>query len=75
MPTLRNCKGQLAGYEFALLTIIIIYAGFATYKWATKPSESSVYQMGSKPTEFTPHCAPFSCCNDKVNAFMEDKKK
>lgn len=74
MARLSN-KGQLAGYEALLIIILLGVSGYVTYLWAHKPSDSIIYSSGSNPkvSEFTPHCSPFSCCNDKVEEFMDAK--
>ena len=59
-----NRKGQLAGYEFAIIILLIGYSVFITYKWATKPSEANVYQAESKPHVDDMHMAPFSCIRE-----------
>lgn len=59
-----NNKGQLAGWEAMIILILIVYAGFTTYKWASKPSEASVYQPDSKPHVEDFHMAPFSCVRE-----------
>lgn len=63
-------RGQLAGWEAVIILILIAYSGFITYKWATKPSEASVYQAESKPHIEEIHTAPFSCVREgKLNDF------
>ncbi len=59
-----NKKGQLAGWEAMIILILIVYAGYITYKWASKPSEANVYQAESKPHVEDVHMAPFSCVRD-----------
>ena len=72
-----NKNGQLAGYEALLIIILLGTSGYMFYLYANKPSEAQIYQDGSRPrvTGFTPHCGFLSCCNNKVDEFMEGKNE
>ncbi len=45
-----NNKGQLAGWEAVIILLLLAYAGFSTYLWATKQSQTVNNNKGSHPT-------------------------
>lgn len=71
---MRCNKGQMAMYEFLLILVLMGTAGWVFYLYAHKPSESQIYQSGSKPIvqqpEYTSH---FGCNNVKIDEFYEEK--
>ena len=44
-----NNRGQMAGYEALIIIVLLGAFGWMFYLYAHKPSESSIYQSGSKP--------------------------
>lgn len=67
-----NKKGQMAGYEALIIIVLLGTTGWVFYLYANKPSDSSIYQSGSKPfvqqPEYTSH---FGCNNVKVDNYTE----
>lgn len=43
-------KGQLAGWEAAIIIILFLGCGLLAYLWATKETEKNQYLSGSNPT-------------------------
>ena len=50
MFTLRNNKGQLAGWEAVIIIIVLAYAIFMTYLWGSKQNQKIVNGPDSRPT-------------------------
>lgn len=71
-----NNKGQTGAVEGIIIVVCVLVIGVLIWLLFKKPSESTYYQADSKPkvTDFSPRCAPFSCCNSKVMEYMESKK-
>lgn len=68
-----NNKGQLAGWEALIIITLLGYSAFITYKWATKQSESKVFEKGSNAHIIEPE-ARFGCTNVKIDEYMEEKR-
>lgn len=66
----------MAGYEALIIIILFASVGGVSWLLINKKSDATIYQKDSNPrvSEFTMHCSPFSCCNDKVDEFMEGLK-
>jgi hypothetical protein len=45
-----NNKGQMAATEAVIIIILILACGLLGWLWATKKTESNVYQKDSNPT-------------------------
>lgn len=72
-----NNKGQgLAGWEALIILVLMGACGWVFYLYAHKPSQSQIFQKGSKPTILETHyqSSPLSCVNVKAEEFMKDKK-
>lgn len=69
-----NRSGQMAGYEFLVIIILLAAAGWVFYLYAHKPSESQIYQSGSKPIVQQPaYTSHFGCLNVKIDEYYERK--
>jgi len=72
-----NNKGQLAGYEALIILVLLGASGWMFYLYAHKPSDSQIYQSGSKPkiTEFSPHPGFGGCVMESLteNWGQDDK--
>ena len=44
-----NNRGQLAGWEAVIIIILLAYAGFVTYLWASKTSQTNNFLKDSNP--------------------------
>ena len=69
---LINNKGQMAGYEALIIICLLSYSVFITYKWATKQTETKVFQKGSNARIFEPQ-PHFGCSNVKIEEYYEGK--
>lgn len=67
-----NNKGQLAAWEAIIIVSLLGYSVFITYKWATKQTETKVFQKGSNARLIEPQ-AHLGCVNLKVEEYMEGK--
>lgn len=61
---LQQRKGQLAGWEAVIILVLIGYSAFMTYKWASKQTQTQVFNEGSKPYIPQIKTAPFSCVRE-----------
>lgn len=69
-----NNKGQLQAYEALIIICLLTYSVFITYKWATKQTETKVFNKGSNAKIFEPE-EHFGCSNLKVEEFYDNINK
>lgn len=67
-----NDKGQLAGWEAVIILILLAYSGYITYLWASKQSETKVFQKGSNARIFEPS-PHFGCSTFKIEEYYEGR--
>lgn len=72
-----NSKGQMAATEFIVIAVLLLICVLEGIFIFTKKTDMTVYQDGSKPrvTEFSPQCAPLSCCVTHVQETNDARAK
>ena len=71
---LHQNKGQLAAWEAMIIIMLIGYGGYMTYLWASKSTETKVFQKGSNARIFEPQ-EHFGCSNLKIEEFYANSNK
>lgn len=69
---LQQRKAQLAAWEAMIIIMLIGYGGYMTYLWASKITETKVFQKGSNARIWQPE-AHLGCNNLKVDEYYEGK--
>ncbi len=72
MANILEKKGQMAGYEFIVIMLLFAYAGYMTYLWGTKQTETKVFKKGStdRSLESSPH---FGCTTVRYEEYLYGK--
>lgn len=61
-------------YEFLIILVLMGTSGWVFYLYAHKPSDSQIYQSGSKPIVQNPdYTSHFGCNNVRIEEYYERK--